>query len=290
MRQALALAEAAHALPGMGLMVRQPVEVRRAQRCCPHSSCAPNPSSWWSTIVWVAPAVCCLLSARPAWQVKWAGDGQWYDATVAEVSLGAIKVVFPPNEKEGWEATMEVLPREDCGVARVRARREPPPPGAALSQGGATQLPLPPAPPRKAKQPGRRPRRRKPAAAAAVAVSRSCACIGSLCLRHCVHGASIGGGGGAEEARSACVGDGRPPHRACHGRASRVGAGGRQQAAADPGRLASSGAGGRAADAGAAAATAPWGGADRCGGRGVLFGGRFRLRFTYVTSVLVKRY
>jgi hypothetical protein len=31
------------------------------------------------------------------------------------------------------------------------------------------------------------------AAAAAAAVSRSCACIGSPCLRHCVHGASIGG-------------------------------------------------------------------------------------------------
>eukprot|EP01047_Picozoa_sp_COSAG01_P019109 COSAG01_NODE_1053_length_11913_cov_4.198307_6_plen_79_part_00 len=34
----------------------------------------------------------------------------------------------------------------------------------------------------------------------AAAVSRSCACIGSPCLRRCVHGASIGGrrgGGGA---------------------------------------------------------------------------------------------
>jgi hypothetical protein len=31
--------------------------------------------------------------------------------------------------------------------------------------------------------------------AVAAAVSRSCACIGSPCLRHCVHGASIGGGG-----------------------------------------------------------------------------------------------
>jgi hypothetical protein len=28
------------------------------------------------------------------------------------------------------------------------------------------------------------------------AVSRSCACIGSPCLRRCVHGAPIGGGGG----------------------------------------------------------------------------------------------
>eukprot|EP01047_Picozoa_sp_COSAG01_P051454 COSAG01_NODE_5312_length_4341_cov_18.144036_1_plen_164_part_10 len=36
----------------------------------------------------------------------------------------------------------------------------------------------------------------RPAAAAAAAVSHSCACIGSPCLRHCVHGASIGGGGG----------------------------------------------------------------------------------------------
>eukprot|EP01047_Picozoa_sp_COSAG01_P027059 COSAG01_NODE_1770_length_9272_cov_5.371198_9_plen_182_part_00 len=33
--------------------------------------------------------------------------------------------------------------------------------------------------------------------AAAAAVSHSCACIGSPCLRHFVHGASIGGGGGA---------------------------------------------------------------------------------------------
>jgi hypothetical protein len=34
------------------------------------------------------------------------------------------------------------------------------------------------------------------AAAAAARVSHSCACNGSPCLRHCVHGASIGGGGG----------------------------------------------------------------------------------------------
>jgi hypothetical protein len=32
----------------------------------------------------------------------------------------------------------------------------------------------------------------------AAAVSHSCTCIGSPCLRHCVHGASIGGGDGAE--------------------------------------------------------------------------------------------
>jgi hypothetical protein len=32
--------------------------------------------------------------------------------------------------------------------------------------------------------------------AVAAAVSRSCACIGSPCLRHCVHGASVGGGDG----------------------------------------------------------------------------------------------
>jgi hypothetical protein len=39
------------------------------------------------------------------------------------------------------------------------------------------------------------------AAAAAAAVCHSCACIGTPCLRHCVHGASIGGaeeGGGLE--------------------------------------------------------------------------------------------
>jgi hypothetical protein len=36
---------------------------------------------------------------------------------------------------------------------------------------------------------------------ARAAVSRSCACIGSPCLRHCVHGASIGGGGGGARAR-----------------------------------------------------------------------------------------
>jgi hypothetical protein len=35
----------------------------------------------------------------------------------------------------------------------------------------------------------------------AAAVSRSCACIGSPCLRHCVHGASIGGGGGGAPPR-----------------------------------------------------------------------------------------
>jgi hypothetical protein len=43
------------------------------------------------------------------------------------------------------------------------------------------------------------PAQRPAAAAVAVArVSRSCACIGSPCLRHCVHGASVGGskGGG----------------------------------------------------------------------------------------------
>jgi hypothetical protein len=37
---------------------------------------------------------------------------------------------------------------------------------------------------------------RAEAPAAAAAVSRSCACIGSPCLRHCGHGASIGGGRG----------------------------------------------------------------------------------------------
>jgi hypothetical protein len=43
-------------------------------------------------------------------------------------------------------------------------------------------------------------------AAAAAAVSLSCACIGSPCLRHCGHGASIGGGGGeARCCRSECT-------------------------------------------------------------------------------------
>eukprot|EP01047_Picozoa_sp_COSAG01_P033062 COSAG01_NODE_2417_length_7736_cov_7.862511_6_plen_121_part_00 len=44
------------------------------------------------------------------------------------------------------------------------------------------------------------------AAAAAAAVSHSCACIGSPCLRHCVHGASIGGGGA--EGQALCQPDG----------------------------------------------------------------------------------
>eukprot|EP01047_Picozoa_sp_COSAG01_P019617 COSAG01_NODE_1095_length_11714_cov_9.062930_16_plen_84_part_00 len=34
-------------------------------------------------------------------------------------------------------------------------------------------------------------------------MSRSCACIGSPCLRHCGHGASIGDGGLAELQRAA---------------------------------------------------------------------------------------
>jgi hypothetical protein len=38
-------------------------------------------------------------------------------------------------------------------------------------------------------------------AAAATVVSHSCACIGSRCLRQCVHGASIGG----EEAAAAAA-------------------------------------------------------------------------------------
>jgi hypothetical protein len=40
----------------------------------------------------------------------------------------------------------------------------------------------------------------------AAAVSRSCACIGSPCLRQCVHGASLGGGGGGCFARRERVG------------------------------------------------------------------------------------
>eukprot|EP01049_Picozoa_sp_SAG25_P009057 SAG25_NODE_866_length_5015_cov_1.822213_3_plen_155_part_00 len=44
--------------------------------------------------------------------------------------------------------------------------------------------------------------------AAAAAVSRSCACIGSPCLRQCVHGASIGGGGGVTAGADARRGPG----------------------------------------------------------------------------------
>jgi hypothetical protein len=40
----------------------------------------------------------------------------------------------------------------------------------------------------------------------AAAVSRFCACIGSPCLRHCVRGASIGGGGGGEALRAGAGG------------------------------------------------------------------------------------
>jgi hypothetical protein len=36
-------------------------------------------------------------------------------------------------------------------------------------------------------------------------VSRSCACIGSPCLRHCVHGASIGGAARGGPSRAARV-------------------------------------------------------------------------------------
>jgi hypothetical protein len=39
------------------------------------------------------------------------------------------------------------------------------------------------------------------ASAGDLLVSHSCACIGSPCLRHCVHGASIGGGGGGGSSR-----------------------------------------------------------------------------------------
>jgi hypothetical protein len=37
--------------------------------------------------------------------------------------------------------------------------------------------------------------------APSAAVSRSCVCIGSPCLRHCVHGASIGAAGSFEWGR-----------------------------------------------------------------------------------------
>jgi hypothetical protein len=51
-------------------------------------------------------------------------------------------------------------------------------------------------------------RQRRPAAAAAAAVSLSFACVGSPCLRHCVHGASIGGGGGGAGASGGWAGAG----------------------------------------------------------------------------------
>jgi hypothetical protein len=64
-------------------------------------------------------------------------------------------------------------------------RRTPPPTPARAA-------PPPPPPPVRPARGGARP---VSAAAAAAAVSRSCACIGSPCLRHCVHGAPVGGGG-----------------------------------------------------------------------------------------------
>jgi hypothetical protein len=55
---------------------------------------------------------------------------------------------------------------------------------------------------------------------APAAVSRLCACIGSPCLRHCVHGASIGGGGALVPALCARAGAagaaGQPRDRARH--------------------------------------------------------------------------
>jgi hypothetical protein len=46
-------------------------------------------------------------------------------------------------------------------------------------------------------------------AAAAAVVSHLCACIGSPCLRRCVHGAPIGGGGGGHDEGGHCR-DGAP--------------------------------------------------------------------------------
>jgi hypothetical protein len=51
-----------------------------------------------------------------------------------------------------------------------------------------------------ARPPPKTGRQQRVAAAAAAAVSHSCACTESPCLRHCVHGASIGGGGGGGSA------------------------------------------------------------------------------------------
>jgi hypothetical protein len=94
-----------------------------------------------------------------------------------------------------------------------------------------------------ASAPLRRPPQQRGACAPACpgpSVSRSCACIGSPCLRHCVHGAPIGGGGGGRpaasgagasagqchggrcqgpNARCCCCGcRGRPPSRRLRGR------------------------------------------------------------------------
>eukprot|EP01049_Picozoa_sp_SAG25_P011574 SAG25_NODE_1434_length_3030_cov_2.096213_2_plen_320_part_00 len=55
------------------------------------------------------------------------------------------------------------------------------------------------------------------ASTAAAAVSHSCACIGSPCLRHCVHGASIGGGGAHAAAARRAAAAGAAVHSA-HGR------------------------------------------------------------------------
>eukprot|EP01047_Picozoa_sp_COSAG01_P065716 COSAG01_NODE_8928_length_2611_cov_1.805732_3_plen_166_part_00 len=44
-----------------------------------------------------------------------------------------------------------------------------------------------------------------------LAVSRSCACIGSPCLRDCVHGAPIGGGGGGGSRFSGLPAEARGP-------------------------------------------------------------------------------
>jgi hypothetical protein len=54
---------------------------------------------------------------------------------------------------------------------------------------------------------------RAPLAVRAAAVSRSCACIESPCLRHCVHGASIVGCAGGES---------DPRQRARYGRRCRI--------------------------------------------------------------------
>jgi hypothetical protein len=82
--------------------------------------------------------------------------------------------------------------------------------------GGVPPRPPPPPPPRPASA-----RQRAAAAppgaaphASGLAVSHSCACIGSLCLRNCVHGASIGGGAGAGGGGvdAGAQGRVRPPH------------------------------------------------------------------------------
>jgi hypothetical protein len=120
-------------------------------------------------------------------------------------------------------------------------------------------------------------------AARAGAVSRSCACIGSPCLRYRVHGASIGGGGVAGQGQRA-----RPAARAAHrgsqqeeggggeGGGGGGGGGGRGRGRGGGGtRAAAAAAGGEAERRGAGGGEAGGGARERQGGgQGGQGGGR----------------